>query len=288
MSSTRAALVVALVPLLLALAVTTAVAGWHLTLEPDAGSFKINDVVTGRTHIQYLARSRESGDLTALFYCSEARFFVTKPDGSTVGMIQRARNSDAESWPFRLSDGEEVLLPVCLAKWANQFVFSAAGNYRILVSLTLEDMKSRKSSIATAAPVEMRIVDVGAVPQGYMDALGESAICGAFRYHCRTNALFQRWRQVDFGEYTEPFFAFMTYQLWDMWVASYIYADTRKHLQWVDIGMAAYRARTGCVDCRGAWIVERLEAMRAARTGKPYGPVEFGASELVFPIPSAL
>ncbi|MBK7188495.1 MAG: hypothetical protein IPH86_07425 [bacterium] len=283
----RTVLGIALVPVLLSLTVTTAVAGWQLTFEPDVSTFKIKDVITGRTHIRYLAKGRDSGGQSVSVRCAEVQFLVTGPDGSTIAMIQKSRNDHAESWPINLSDREEVLLPVCLAKWAGQFVFSIEGEYRILVSLTLVDMQSNKSSIATAAPVSIRIASAGDVPQSYQDALDSPAICGAFRYGCRTISVL-RMREVDFGEYNEPFFAFMTYQLWHTGAKEYILAGTRKSIELVDIGMSVYRSRTGSAHCRGDWLIERLEAMRAARAGKPYDGIVFGAGELVFAWPEML
>ena len=126
----RTVLGIALVPVLLSLTVTTAVAGWQLTFEPDVSTFKIKDVITGRTHIRYLAKGRDSGGQSVSVRCAEVQFLVTGPDGSTIAVIQKSRNDHAESWPINLSDREEVLLPVCLAKWAGQFVFSIEGECR--------------------------------------------------------------------------------------------------------------------------------------------------------------
>ena len=100
----RTVLGIALVPVLLSLTVTTAVAGWQLTFEPDVSTFKIKDVITGRTHIRYLANGRDSGGQSVSVRCAEVQFLVTGPDGSTIAMIQKSRNDHAESWPINLSD----------------------------------------------------------------------------------------------------------------------------------------------------------------------------------------
>ena len=286
MSKMRTALMLALAPALIAATATMAAAGWQLSFVPDAGTFKVDDVITGRTHIRYVAGGRAAGDQPAWVRCNEARFYVTGPDGSTTGMTQNSQRYYAESWPFRLADGEEVLLPVCLAKWEGRWVFPVEGEYRIVVSLTLLDMKTNKPTIATAAPVSIRIVRAGNVPQAYLDALDLPEICGTFRYGCRKTSIFDV-NKLELGNYEEPFFAFMTYQLWHTGVRSYVIYATREQLQFVNMGMSLVRSRNGGLRSRGDWIIKRLEAMRSARFGQ-YGEVTYGAGDVLFAWPESL
>ncbi len=281
-----AALLVAVLP-------ASAHAAWECTFLPDATSFKASDVVTGRLRVRYLARGRGTVPGPVTSNCREARFYVTGPDGVTIRMSDsgdRQRRQDWRGCPFQLEDGQDAWLPICLARWEGLDVFAAAGSYRIMVSLTLQDERTFASSIATAPPILIQVAAVGGIPSTYRGLLDrQTSICGASRY--RFDLTEAQLDSLDFGDYTESALALLNYQFWQvpasLWLDQPVDYITRK----LDHGQALCRRRLGDRECRGSWFVQRIRELERAGAGKgkePLGYPKLGAGDPIIDCPEGL
>lgn len=257
-------------------------AAWECEFLPDATAFKASDVVTGRVRVRYLARGRGTVPGPVMSNCSEARFYVTGPDGVTIGMSDAGDPQHRQDWcgcPFRLEDGQEAWLPVCLARWEGRDVFAAAGSYRIVVSLTLRDAHSHKAAVTTTPPLEIRVAAAGAIPSTYRDLLERlPTICGASRYSF--NLPSAQLDSLDFGSYTEPALALLNYQFWQVPASLWLHQPKDHITRKLDDGLALCRRRLGAGDYRGRWFIERLRELERAGIGQWQHANEVGFPDL--------
>jgi hypothetical protein len=270
-------------------------AAWECEFLPDATSFKPSDVVTGRVRVRYLARGRGAVPGPVMTSCSEARFYITGPDGITIGMSDAGDRQHRQDWcgcPFRLKDGQEAWLPVCLARWEGRDVFAAAGGYRIVVSLTLRDSRTCKAAITTAPPVAIQVAAAGVIPSTYRDLLDRlPTICGASLYNFRLSPA--QLDSIDFGSYTEPALALLNYQFWQVPASLWLHQPKDYITRILDDGLALCRRRLGNGDYRGRWFIDRLRELERAGIGQwqhtnEVGYPDLGAGDPIIDCPEGL
>jgi len=257
-------------------------AGWTVAFEPDLVEYKASDVVTGRLRIGFVADPADTASLPARCLIDEVSFLVIGPDGTQTRM--RERKFDRISHPIALYPGEEVLRPVCLAKWDGRFVFAAAGEYDVVAMVSLRDLSRSASESFSSDPVTIDVPCTGTVPDSYVDVLRHLPdICGCFRYGLRDYGV-EDLAGVRFGAYDESLYAFMTFQFWHSGVASYVTKARPESGMLVQVGMALCRERSGGAPCRGSWLIEALDAMdwSAATTASEFHELEFGDGDVVF------
>jgi len=257
-------------------------AGWTVAFEPDLIEYKVSDVVTGRLRIGFVSDPADTASLPARCHVEDVSFLVSGPDGAQTRM--RERKFDRISRPIALFPGEEVLRPVCLAKWEGRFVFDTAGDYGVVATVSLLDLSRGASENFNSGPATISVTGAGPVPDSYVEAFRHlPGICGCFRYGLHNYSV-EDLAGVSFGAYDESLYAFMTFQLWHSDVASYVTKARPESGTLVKVGMALCRNRSGGAPCRGSWIIEALDAMDwpAAMTASAFHELEFGDGDVIF------